>query len=263
MGSIVVKVGTSTLTHEGGALNLRKIEQLVCVLGDLCNTGRRIVLVTSGAIGVGVNRLRLPGRPADLPTKQAAAAVGQSELMGIYSRFFSDYGYTVAQILLTLDVLREPVSRENARNTFMRLLEMNAVPIVNENDSVSTFEIEHLTSFGENDTLAANVAVLIGAERLVLLSDIDGLYDGDPRSNPDARLIPVVRHIDGRLMELAGGAGTGRGSGGMHTKLGAAAIAGQAGIPMNIINGENPALLYDVLEGGNPGTVFLPEEKRS
>ncbi len=255
--TLVIKVGTSTLTHQGGSLNLRRVREIVDVVADIRNMGHRAVLVTSGAIGVGVNRLGLSERPADLPTKQAAAAVGQCELMNIYGRLFTDYGYTVAQILLTLDVIEDEIRKKNAENTFARLLEMGALPIVNENDSISTYEIEHMNSFGENDTLAAVVARLVNADRLVLLSDIDGLYDADPRTDPDAKLIPVVHKIDGDLEKIAGGAGTSLGSGGMLTKLTAAIIATQGKIPMNIINGSKPSLLYDILAGKNPGTEFI------
>lgn len=255
--TFVVKVGTSTLTHQNGALNLRRVGQLVSTLSDMKNMGHRVVLVTSGAIGVGVNRLKLDSRPDDLPGKQAAAAVGQSELMNIYSRMFGDYGHSVAQILLTMDVIEDDTRRANAENTFRRLLDLGAVPIVNENDTVSTYEIEHMTSFGENDTLAAIVARLVSADRLILLSDIDGLFDDNPKKNPNARLIKTVAKVDSRLSAVAGGAGSALGSGGMATKLSAAIIATQGGIPMNIINGEHPEYLYDILEGGNPGTEFL------
>ena len=253
----VIKVGTSTLTHQGGSLNLRRVREIVDVLADIRNMGHKVVLVTSGAIGVGVSRLGLEKRPTDLPTKQAAAAVGQCELMNIYGRLFTDYGYTVAQILLTLDVIEDEMRKKNAMNTFARLLEMGALPIVNENDSISTYEIEHMNSFGENDTLAAVVARLVNADRLVLLSDFDGLYDDDPRKNPNAKLIPLVHKIDGNLEKAAGGAGTSLGSGGMFTKLTAAIIAMQGKIPMNIINGNKPALIYEILAGKNPGTEFV------
>ncbi len=259
--ALVVKVGTSTLTHDNGSLNLQKVSELVRVLADLKNMGAKVVLVTSGAVGVGTSRLRLPCRPKELPEKQAAAAVGQSELMNIYSRLFSEYGHTVAQILLTLDVIEDEVMRRNAENTFARLLELGVVPIVNENDTISTYEIERMTSFGENDTLSAIVARLVKADKLVLLSDIDGLYDKDPHKNPDAKLIPVIEKVDSHLQEIAGGAGSERGTGGMATKLSAAIIATQGGIPMSIINGEKPELLYEIYEGKNPGTLFLPEKR--
>jgi len=257
--TLVIKVGTSTLTHESGSLNLRRVREMVDVVADIRNMGHRVVLVTSGAIGVGVSRLGLAERPSDLPAKQAAAAVGQCELMNIYGRLFTEYGYTVAQILLTLDVIEDETRKKNATNTFARLLGMGVVPIVNENDSISTYEIEHMNSFGENDTLAAVVARLVNADRLILLSDIDGLYDADPRKNPDAKLIPVVHKINGDLEKAAGEAGTSLGSGGMFTKLTAAIIATQGKIPMNIINGNKPSLLYDILAGKNPGTEFICE----
>lgn len=256
--TIVVKVGTSVLTHENGSLNIRKVSELVRVLADLKNTGARVVLVTSGAVGVGMSRLRMPERPKELPEKQAAAAVGQSELMNIYSRLFSEYGHMVAQILLTLDVIEDDTRRKNAENTFAKLLELGVVPVVNENDTISTYEIERMTSFGENDTLSAIVARLVKADKLVLLSDIDGLYDKDPRKNADAKLIPVIKQIDSDIQALAGGAGSERGTGGMATKLSAAIIATQGGIEMFIINGDKPEYLYEIMEGKNPGTVFLP-----
>ncbi len=260
---VVVKVGSSTLTYETGRLNLRRVEKLARALSDLKNFGREVVLVTSGAVSAGVARLGLPERPHDVKGKQAAAAVGQSELMNVYGRFFSEYGHTVAQLLLTRDVVDTPELKENVRNTFETLLAMGAVPIVNENDTVSTFELEHLTTFGENDTLAAICAQLIDADLLILLSDTDGLYDADPRINEEARRIPVVREVDDALMKLAGGEGTSRGTGGMATKLAAAKACMEAGIPMVIASGEDPDVLCDILDGRRAGTVFLPKEVRS
>ena len=251
---LVVKVGTSTLTYENGRLNLRRIESLVKVLSDLKNAGREIVLVTSGAIGVGAGHLGLKERPRDIGGKQAAAAVGQCELMYTYDKQFSEYGHVTAQVLLTRDVVEDDRRKSNVVNTLCRLLEYGAVPIINENDTVATEEIE----FGDNDTLSALVAELVGADALVLLTDIDGLYDADPHQNPDAHPIPEVRIIDQNLLKLAGGAGSNRGTGGMVTKLHAAEIAMAAGISAVIMNGARPSRLYDLMEGQALGTLFVP-----
>jgi glutamate 5-kinase len=258
---IVVKVGTSSLTYDNGKLNLRRIERLSRVLADLKNAGHEIVLVTSGAVGAGAARLGWSEHPRDVAAKQVASAVGQSELMNLYSRFFGEYGHIVAQLLLTRDVVESSTLRENVTHTFMRLLETGVVPIVNENDTVSTFELAHITTFGDNDTLAATCALLTDADLLVILSDIDGLYDADPRENEDARRIPVVREIDDMLLKAAGGEGTSRGTGGMLTKLNAAKTCLSAGIPMVITCGENPEILYDIFNNRRMGTIFVPEEK--
>lgn len=249
---IVVKVGTSTLTYENGRLNLRRIETLVRVLSDIKNSGREIILVTSGAIGVGTGQLGLTERPRDTAGKQAAAAVGQCELMYSYDKQFSTYGHVTAQVLLTRDVVEDGHRKDNVVNTISRLLEYGAVPIVNENDTVAVEEIE----FGDNDTLSAIVAVLSHADALVMLTDIDGLYTADPRSHADARLIPVVAAIDDTLRGAASGAGSSRGTGGMITKLNAAEIATGAGIPTVIMNGANPRRLYDLFDGEPVGTLF-------
>ena len=259
--TVVVKVGTSTLTYENGKLNLRRIERLVRALSDLKNNDRRVVLVTSGAVAAGVSRLGLSSRPKELKLKQATAAVGQGELMNIYSKMFSEYGHTVAQLLLTRDVIDSPELKANVIGTLTALLDLNTIPIVNENDTVSTYELEHLATFGENDTLAAVVAELTGADLLILLSDIDGLYDANPRENPDARLIPVVRSITEDIRKMAGGAGSDRGKGGMATKIGAADKVMSCGIPMIIASGENPEILYDIFDGRHVGTLFCPERK--
>ena len=256
---IVVKVGTSTLTHNTGHLNLRRIERLVKVLSDMKNWGVQVVLVSSGAVSAGVAKVgfgRIPSTPEE---KQAMAAIGQSELMKIYDRFFSDYGHTVAQILMTKEVLSNPARKAAAENTFNRLLEMNCIPIVNENDSVSTDE---LTKFGGNDMLSAHVALLCEADLLLNLSDVDGLYDSDPRSNPDARLIDRVEALDDNIYAIAGGAGTDRGTGGMVAKLNAAKIVTSAGIPMFILNGQEPEVLYTLLDGGHIGTYFCAPNKQ-
>ena len=260
---IVVKVGTSTLTHSTGHLNLRRIEKLVKVLSDMKNWGVQVVLVSSGAVSAGVAKLGFGSIPETPEAKQAMAAIGQSELMKIYDRFFSDYGHTVAQILMTKDVLTNPDRKSAAQNTFNRLLEMNCIPIVNENDSVSTDE---LTKFGGNDILSAHVATLCGADLLLNLSDVDGLYDSDPRYNPDAKLIDRVETLNEKIYSIAGGAGTTRGTGGMIAKLNAAKIVTSVGIPMFILNGQEPEILYTLLDGGHIGTYFCaskpkPEEK--
>ena len=255
---IVVKVGTSTLTHSTGHLNLRRIERIVKVLSDMQNSGIQVVLVSSGAVSAGVAKVGFGHIPSSTEEKQAMAAIGQSELMKMYDRFFSDYGHTVAQILMTKDVLSNPVRRRAAENTFNRLLEMNCIPIVNENDSVSTDE---LTKFGGNDILSAYVSQLCKADVLLNLSDIDGLYDSDPRSNPNAKLIERVETLDDSVFAIAGGAGSSRGTGGMIAKLNAAKIVTESGIPMFILNGKDPEILYELLDGAHIGTYFVAENK--
>ena len=254
---IVVKVGTSTLAHATGRLNIQRMERLCRVLSDLKNAGHEIILVSSGAIGMGVGKLNLPGRPADMPSKQAAAAVGQCELMYTYDKQFTEYSHTVAQLLLTGEDIKSEQRSRNVRNTLSRLLELGALPVINENDAVATDEIGVENTIGENDTLSAIVAAAIGADLLVLLSDIDGLYDKDPRHHPDARLIPTVERVDDDLFTLAEDSSTGLGTGGMVTKLRAAAIATAAGCEMVIANGAAPEVLYDIAEGKPAGTRFL------
>lgn len=254
---IVVKVGTSTLTHPGGGMNLRNMEHLARVLADIKNAGDEVVLVTSAAIGAGMGKLKLAERPTELRMKQAAAAVGQCELMHLYDKFFSEYGATVAQILLTRDDVDRPNGRQNLHNTFEALLSLGVIPVVNENDSVCFEEIESEHKvFGDNDTLSAVVATLVGADLLVLLSDIDGLYTADPHRDPDACLICEVEEITDEIWALAGGAGSKFGTGGMATKLIAAEIATDAGIDMIITNGEHPEYLYDLAAGMTVGTRF-------
>jgi glutamate 5-kinase len=253
---IVVKVGTSTLTHSTGRLDLRRIESLVKTLSDLKNSGKQVILVSSGAVSAGVAKANLGHKPSSLEEKQAMASIGQSELMKIYDRFFSDYGHTVAQILMTRDVIDNPVRRKAAQNTFSTLLSMGCIPIVNENDAVSTDE---LAKFGGNDILSAHVANLVGAEILINLSDIDGLYDSDPRKNPDAKFIERVENID-NIISFAGGAGTERGTGGMEAKLTAAKMVTDNGIPMFIMNGHDPEILYDLLDGKHVGTYFTAKK---
>ena len=254
---IVIKVGTSTLTHKTGRLNIRRMERFVKTLADIQNSGYEIILVSSGAIGLGMAKLGLESRPSDTPMKQACAAVGQCELMYIYDKLFGEYNVNVAQILLTKYVLESP-RKNNVENAFQKLIDHNVIPIVNENDTVAIDELE--LEFGENDSLAAHVGIFCHADMLIILSDIDGFFDGDPRSNPDAKLIPVITKIDDRIRNLAGGAGTGLGTGGMITKVNAAEISTKAGLDMAILNGRNPEVLYDFFDGKQVGTIFLANE---
>ena len=254
---IVIKVGTSTLAHTGGRLNIRRVELLCKVLSDMQNAGHQVILVSSGAIGMGVGKLGLSGRPGDMPGKQAAAAVGQCELMYTYDKLFSEYNHVVAQILLTADDIHDSRRSSHVQDTLERLLEWKALPVINENDAVAIDEIGIHTTIGENDSLSAIVARLVKADLLVLLSDIDGLYTADPKKNPDAVLIPRVEEITPEVLALAGGAGSALGSGGMATKLKAAKIAMDAGIDMVITNGEHPEILYDLFEGKPVGTRFV------
>ena len=254
---IVVKVGTSTLTYENGNINLGRIEKLARVISDLQNSGKQVVLVSSGAIGVGVNKLKLKEKPKTIREKQAVAAVGQCELMHIYSKFFGEYSHTVGQVLLTRDVVEDDHIRENVINTFETLMENGIIPIVNENDTVSIDEIENIVKFGDNDNLSAIVAKLCRADLLIILSDIDGFYDGDPRTNESAKMLSVVEEVTEELEECAGGAGSKLGTGGMITKLEAAKNVAEAGIDMVLTNGENPEILVDILNGENIGTLFL------
>ena len=250
---IVVKVGTSTLAHPTGRLNIRRVEELVKVLSDLKNAGHQVILVSSGAIGMGVGKLNLPGKPADMPTKQAAAAVGQCELMYTYDKLFLQYSHTVAQVLLTGEDVDHPERRDNFENTMERLLELGALPIINENDTIATAEIK----VGDNDTLGAIVACCVKADLLVLLSDIEGLYTADPRKDPNARLIPVVEEVTPEIEALAGGVGSSLGTGGMATKLRAAKMVTAMGCDMVITNGEHPERLYDIADGKAIGTRFM------
>ena len=250
---VVVKLGTSTLTHKTGRLNIRRVEKLCKVIADIHNAGHEIIIVSSGAIGLGMAKLGLREKPKDTPSKQACAAVGQCELMYMYDKLFGEYGLTVAQLLLTKFVLMEDRKR-NVQNALTRLIKSNVIPVVNENDTVAIDELE--LEMGENDSLAANVAVISGAELLIIMSDIDGLFDKDPRKNDDAQLIPVVEEITEDIVASAGGAGTAFGSGGMATKIKAAKIANDAGIDLVIINGRHPDNLYGVFENKPVGTVF-------
>lgn len=250
---IVIKVGTSTLAHSTGNMNIRRIEKLCKVLSDLKNSGHEIILVSSGAIGMGCGKLFLNEKPSDIPTKQAAASVGQCELMYTYDKLFSEYNHTVAQLLIVGTDIGNEERRNNFRNTLFRLLELGALPIINENDTVSTAEIE----IGDNDTLSAIVATNVSADLLILLSDINGLYTEDPKKHPDARLIHKVSDITPDILASAGGKGSTLGTGGMQTKLKAAQIATESGIDMVISNGENPDILYDIVDGKDIGTRFI------
>ena len=249
---IVIKIGTSTLAHPTGHLNIRLVEQLCKVVSDIKNAGHEVILVSSGAIGMGVGKLGLLARPSDIPTKQAAAAVGQCELMYTYDKLFSAYNHTVAQLLITGADVANPVRHGNFRNTLNRLLELEALPIINENDTVATEEIV----IGDNDTLAAIVAKSIDADKLVLLSDIDGLYTADPHKDPNAKLLSFVFEITDEIRALGGGSAGNQGTGGMATKLHAAQICLEAGCDMIITNGKRPDDLYDILEGKALGTTF-------
>ena len=250
---VVVKLGTSTLTHRTGRLNIRRVEQLVKNLADLQNAGHELILVSSGAMGLGMAKLGLMEKPKDTPSKQACAAVGQCEMMYLYDKLFSQYGINVAQMLLTKYVLLED-KQQIVRNALEKIIEHGVIPVVNENDTVAVDELE--LEVGENDSLAAMVAVFAKADLLVIMSDIDGFYDKDPRKHDDAKLIPVVDKIDDEIRALAGGAGTVLGTGGMITKINAAEIAVENGIDMIILNGKNPDNLYYLFENGNLGTLF-------
>ncbi len=251
---IVIKLGTSTLAHKTGKLNIRRMTNLVRVISDLHNSGREIILVSSGAVGLGAGKLGLPEKPKDTRMKQAVAAIGQCELMHIYDDMFEKYSVTVAQILLTKTIIENPDHSKNFENTIETLVSMGVIPIVNENDTIAIDELE--LEIGENDSLSAVVASLSKADLLLILSDIDGLYDDDPRKNPDAKPIYVVEEITPEIERVAGGAGSSLGTGGMSTKINAAKIAGEAGIDMVIMNGKNPEILYDLFENKEIGTIF-------
>lgn len=250
---IVIKVGTSTLAHSGGRLNIRKTEELCKVISDLKNNGQEIILVSSGAIGMGCGKLGLKKRPSDMGTKQAAAAVGQCDLMYTYDRLFSQYNHTVAQILITASDINHEDRHRNFSVTLNRLLELDVLPIINENDTIATDEI----GIGDNDTLAAIVATSAKADLLILLSDIDGLYTSDPHKDPDAKLISEVHDLDEHIMALGGGSGSEHGTGGMKTKLSAAKICLDAGCDMIITNGADSNNLYGIMDGLPVGTRFF------
>jgi len=253
---IVVKVGSSTLTCSTGKMDLNLINKLTCKLTNAENHGKEIILVTSGAVGVGMDKLGMRKKPKSIPEKQAAAAVGQGILLHMYEKMFGEYGQAVAQILLTRGDISDRKRYLNARNTLNTLLDFGIIPIINENDTVAWEEIR----FGDNDSLAALVAGLVDADLFVILSDIDGLYTGNPKENPDAKLIPLIENITPEIEALAGGAGTHLGTGGMQTKIQAAKISVNSGIPMVIAQGKDPAVLDDILEGREVGTLFLPKE---
>lgn len=255
----VVKVGTSTLTYENGKINYRRIEQLCKVLCDLHNSGEDILLVSSGAIGVGMGKTGLSRRPSETKKKQALAAIGQCELMFMYDKMFGEYNHNVAQILLTADTVETNSKRENVYNTIDSLLDMDIIPIINENDTVAIDELDG-NNFGDNDMLSAIVSRIVAADRLIILTDIDGLYDSNPRTNPDAQKIDIVTKITKDITEMAAGSGSNRGTGGMITKLFAADYATKRGIEVHVINGQNPNLLYQVFDGECPGTVFLAQK---
>lgn len=256
---IVIKIGSSSLMHEEtGRMNLNKIEKMIRILVDMKNSGKEVVLVSSGAIAVGRNAIGLHERPDELPVKQACAAIGQAKLMMVYQKIFAEYSTIAAQVLLTKNTILNDVSRINAENTFKELLHMGVIPVVNENDSVSTYEIEQVQSFGDNDRLSAIVASIIGADLLILLSDIDGLYTDDPNSNPDAKFIGLVEKIDSRLMNMGKGtSGSTVGTGGMAAKLIAAQIANNSGTDMVITNGNDIDNIQRVMNGEAVGTLFV------
>lgn len=254
---IVVKVGTSTLTYDNGRINLTRIEKLTRILSDVMNSGKEVILVTSGAIGVGVSKLKLKEKPKTVREKQAVAAVGQCELMHIYSKFFGEYSHTVGQVLLTRDVVEDDHIRKNVCNTFETLIENSIIPIVNENDTVSIDEIENIVKFGDNDNLSAIVSKLVKADLLIILSDIDGFYNSDPRKNPNSMLIREIEEITDELEECCGGAGSNLGTGGMITKLAAARTATESGVDMILANGEDPGIILGMLEGKEIGTLFV------
>ena len=254
---IVIKIGSSSLTHmETGRLNLRKLEVLARELSDLHNQGKDIVLVSSGAIAVGAAALGMRGKPKELEKQQACASVGQAKLMMIYQKLFSEYNQTAGQILMTKNTIVNKVNRRNALNTYNQLLGLGVIPIVNENDSISTYEIESLEKFGDNDTLSAVVSALIGADLLILLSDIDGLFTDDPNKNPDAKFIDTVETLDERLLNMAKSSSSNVGTGGMITKLTAARIATAAGCDMVIANGKDFHIIHKIVEGKECGTLF-------
>ena len=255
---IVVKIGSSSLAHEEtGEMNLIKLEKLVRELCDYRNRGIDVVLVSSGAISVGSRTLGLAGRPTEISLKQACASVGQAKLMVMYQKLFAEYNQVASQILMTKNTMLYPINRTNAENTFEKLLELGVIPIVNENDTISTHELEKLQQFGDNDTLSAIVAAMIHADLLILLSDIDGLFTDDPHKNPDARFIDTVEALTEEMVRLGKGAVSDVGTGGMATKLASARIATASGADMVIANGADVGVLHELLEGAQKGTLFL------
>lgn len=261
---IVIKIGSSSLTHsETGRLNLRKLEVLARELSDLRNQGKDVILVSSGAIATGVAALGMHEKPTELKGQQACAAVGQARLMMIYQKLFSEYNQLSAQILMTKNTMVNNINRKNAQNTFDELLSLGVIPIVNENDSISTYELQNLEKFGDNDTLSAMVAALVRADLLILLSDIDGLFTDDPNTNPDAKFIDVVENLDDNLLNMGKGtSGSKVGTGGMATKLTAAQIASAAGVDMVIANGADFHIIHKITEGRKYGTLFVSQSKK-
>ena len=253
---VVIKIGTSTLAYPTGHLNIRRVEELCKVISDIKNAGNQVIVVSSGAIAMGIGKLGLHERPKDIPTKQAAAAVGQCELMYIYDKLFGEYNHTVAQLLITGEDVENDTRHNNFSNTLARLMELDAIPIINENDTVATKEIV----IGDNDTLAAIVAQSVQADKLVLLSDIDGLYTADPHLNPDAELIQWADKVDDSILALGGLSSTNLGTGGMVTKLEAARICLSCGCDMIITTGNNPSNLYDIMAGKPVGTTFTEKK---
>lgn len=260
---IVVKVGTSTLTHENGKMNFTRMDRLAMTLSELMNEEKEVILVSSGSIGVGMGKFNLKKRPEGMGMKQALAAIGQCELMNIYSRLFATYNQMVGQMLLTKPDINDEIRKENVLNTFNHLLDLGVIPIVNENDTVSVDEIKSLMMFGDNDTLSAVVTRLVKADLLIILSDIDGLYDSNPRENNESHLISVVEDIDDSIRNCAGEAGTRRGTGGMVTKLDAAEIVTNAGADMVIANGSDPAIIQRIMNGEELGTLFVRKSQKN
>ena len=260
---VVIKVGSSSLIHkETNKLDLRKLEVLVRELSDLHNQGKDVVLVTSGAVAVGASAFGMHEKPTELKKKQACSAVGQARLMMIYQKLFSEYNQMAAQILMTKNTMVNNLNRRNARNTFEELLELGAIPVVNENDSISSYELEMLESFGDNDTLSAVIAGLIGADLLILLSDIDGLFTDDPNTNPEARFVDTVEHLDTHLLEMGKSTSSSSvGTGGMASKLNAAKLAGASGCDMVIANGKDFHVIHKIMEGRKYGTLFAGNKK--
>lgn len=258
---IVIKVGTSSITHSTGLLNLERMESLTRQIADLHNRGIEVILVSSGAIGAGMGKMNLKERPKTVPEKQAAAAVGQGVLIHMYQKTMSEYGKTIAQILVTKDDLADRSRFLNARNTIFSLLAHGVIPIVNENDAVATDELKYGNKIGDNDTLSALMVSLVDAELLVILSDIDGLYDENPAANPNARMIPEVHEVTQDILDMAGGTGTSLGTGGMATKIKAAQIATSTGADMLIARSSLDGVLYRLLEGESVGTLFLRKDK--
>ena len=253
---IVIKIGTSSLTYSTGRLNYRYVKELVAVVCDLKNIGHEIVLVSSGAMGVGLGKVSLHKKPPDTDKRRALAAIGQSSLMAIYEELFGVYGCQVAQVLLTKSALQDDANRNDIASAFSRMFEFGVLPIVNENDVIVSDAMKSVDLFGDNDTLSAYVAQFVAADLLIILSDIDGLYDSDPRGNPNAKIIPLVTDVSADIFKMASGAGTARGTGGMATKLNAACIVMESGIDMVIANSCRPGDLYGVVEGGKIGTLF-------